>query len=103
MQNFSFSDILSFFDPNDIRGAFIWCSLSLYIVYSVLFDKAFPLRTLPSVGELHSLLLPYSLPPSEKLTVKSVAQGLDSGKYHNVVVLMGAGFQLSCIRFLHHQ
>ena len=90
----SLSDILSFFDPNAITGALIWCSLSLLIVYAVLFNKKFTLRPLPSAGELHSLLLPYSLPPSEKITAQTVAQGLDSGKYHNVVVLMGAGFSI---------
>lgn len=89
--HFSFSDILNIFDPSHICGAFIWGSLCLFVIYSVLFDKGFPLNILPSVGELHSLLVPYSLPPAEKLTIKSIAQGLDSGKYHNVVVLMGAG------------
>ena len=89
--SFSWNDLLAIFDPNDVRGAIIWCTLSLYIVYSVLFDKAFPLRTLPSVGELHNLLVPYSLPPSKKLTLQSIAQGINSGRFHNVVVLMGAG------------
>jgi hypothetical protein len=43
------------------------------------------------LGELHALILPYSLPPPRRLELGDIAHALASGKYKNVIILVGAG------------
>jgi hypothetical protein len=43
------------------------------------------------IGELHALILPYSLPPPRRLELDDIARSLAAGKYKNVIVLVGAG------------